>query len=43
MFVCSDNPGQNIWNKIGKSNKTGQDKNILISASAGFLTATAIF
>ena len=23
--VCSDNPGQNIWNKVKKSSKTGQD------------------
>ena len=35
----SDNPGQNIWNKIKKSNKIGQDKKSLISAFACFLTA----
>ena len=35
------NPGQNIWNKIDKSSKTGQDKKSLISTFACFLTATA--
>ena len=35
------NPGQNIWNKIEKSTKTGQDKKSLISTLACFLTATA--
>ena len=38
-FVCSDNPGQNIWNKIEKSNKTGQEKKSFISTVACFLTA----
>ena len=35
------NPGQNIWNKIEKSSKTGQDKKSLISTFVCFLTATA--
>ena len=35
------NPGQNIWKKIEKSSKTGQDKKSLISTFASFLTATA--
>ena len=35
------NPGQNIWNKIEKSSKAGQDKKSLISTSAYFLIATA--
>ena len=35
------NPGQNIWNKIEKFSKTGQDKKSLISPFACFLTATA--
>ena len=35
------NPGQNIWNKIKKSSKTGQDKKSLISTLACFLTAIA--
>ena len=39
-FVYSDNTSQNIWNKIEKSSKTGQDKKILISTFACFLTAT---
>ena len=30
------NPGQNIWNKIEKSSKTGQDKKSLISTFACF-------
>ena len=40
-FVWSDNPGQNISNKIEKSSKTGQDKKSLISTFAYFLTANA--
>ena len=24
-FVCSDNPGQNVGNKVKKSSKIGQD------------------
>ena len=35
------NPEQNIWNKIEKFSKTGQDKKILISPFAVFLTAIA--
>ena len=35
------NPGQNIWNKIGKSSKTIKDKKSLISTFACFLTAIA--
>ena len=35
------NPGQNIWKKIEKSSKTGQDKKSLISAFACFFTAIA--
>ena len=38
---CVYNPAQNIWNKIEKSNKTGQDKKSLTSTFACFLTATA--
>ena len=34
------NPGQNIWSRIEKSSKTGQDKKSLISTFACFLTAT---
>ena len=39
--VWNYNPGQNIWNKIEKSSKTGQDKKSLISTFAYFSTATA--
>ena len=35
------NPGQNIWNKLEKSGKTGQEKKSLISTFACFLTAIA--
>ena len=35
------NQMQNIWNKLKKSSKTGQDKKSLISTFACFLTATA--
>ena len=35
------NPMQNIWNKLEKSSKIGQDKKGLISTFACFLTATA--
>ena len=38
-FVCSDNPGKNIWNKIKKFSKIGQDKKSLLSSFAGFLNA----
>ena len=41
IFEFVYNPGQNIWNKIEKSSKTGQDKKSLISTFACFLTATA--
>ena len=35
-FSCSDNHGQNIWNKIEKSSKIGQDKKSLISSFTCF-------
>ena len=35
------NLGPNIWNKVKKSSKIGQDKKSLISAFASFLTAIA--
>ena len=35
------NPMQNIWNKLEKSSKIGQDKKSLISTFGCFLTATA--
>ena len=38
-FVCSDNPGQNIWQKVKKSIKMGQDFKNLLSNIACFLTA----
>ena len=29
-YLCSDNPGQNIWHKVKKYSKTGQDsKNVI--------------
>ena len=37
------NPGQNIWNKIDESSKTGQDKKRLISTFSHFLNAIAKF
>ena len=36
-----NNPGQNNWNKIEKSRKTGQEKKRLISTYTCFLTAIA--
>ena len=39
----SSNPEQNIWNKIEKSRKTGQNKKSLISICACFLTAIVKF
>ena len=33
------NLGKNIWKKIEKSGKTGQDKKILVSTFACFVTA----
>ena len=38
-FVRSDNPGQNIWYKVEKSSKVGQDFKSLLSNFAWFLTA----
>ena len=37
-FICciSYNPRQNIWNKMKKSNKTGQEKKSLVSILACF-------
>ena len=40
-FICSDSPGQNIWNKIEKSSESRQDKKRLISAFACLFTAIA--
>ena len=40
-FVCSDNPGQGMWNRVGKSSKAEWDKKSLISTFACFLTALA--
>ena len=40
-WLTKYNPGQNIWNKIEKSSKTGQEKESLISTFAWFLTAIA--
>ena len=35
-FVCTDNTGQNIWHKVNKSSKIGQDfKNLLSSVFFG--------
>ena len=35
------NPGQNIWNKMEKSSKTGQEKKSLVSNFVCVLTANA--
>ena len=37
--VCSDNPGQNFWEKVKKPSKTEQDFKNLLSNFAYFLTA----
>ena len=39
-LVIDYNPGQNIWNKIEKSSKTGQGRKSLIYTFPWFLTAT---
>ena len=39
MDICK--PGQNIWNKLKKSSKTGQEKKSLVSIFVCFLTAIA--
>ena len=39
-IVSSDNPSQNIWHKVKKYSKTGQDFENVISNFACFLTAT---
>ena len=38
-FAGSDNPGQNIWNKMEKTIKTGQEKKSLVSFFACLLIA----
>ena len=38
-FVSLDNPGQNIWCKVKRYNKIGQDFKNLISNFACFLTS----
>ena len=38
-FVCSDNPGQNIWHKVKKPSKIGQDFENLLPNFACSLTA----
>ena len=38
-LVRSDNAGQNIWHKVKKSSKIGQDFKNLLSNFACFLTA----
>ena len=38
-FVYTDNHGQNLWNKVKKSNKAEQEQKTLITASVQFLTA----
>ena len=40
-FVCSDNPGQSICNKIEKSSKNREEKKSLRSTFVCFLTAIA--
>ena len=40
-FQCFYNPGQNIWKKVKKFSKIGQDKKALISSNGYFLSATA--
>ena len=41
IFIKTNNPGQNIWNKVEKSSKSGQDMKSLISTFACFLTTIA--
>ena len=38
-IVRADNPGQNMWNKVKKSGKIGQEQKTLIFAFAQFSTA----
>ena len=37
-IVCSDNPGQNIWHKVKKYSKIGQDYKNLISNFPCFMS-----
>ena len=37
-YVSSDNPNQNIWHKLNKYSKIGQDFNNVISNFACFVT-----
>ena len=42
-FACSDNPGQNTWNKLVQSSKTGQEQKILVSVFVVFLMSKSKF
>ena len=33
-FVYADSPGENVWDKVRKSSKIGQEQKTLITASA---------
>ena len=39
--ACSNNLGQNIWSKVKKSSKSGQNQKALISTFEYILTALA--
>ena len=38
-IACSENPGQNIWNKMEQSSNAGQEKKSLVSLVACSLSA----
>ena len=40
-LACFDNLGKNTWNKIVKSDKTGQEKKSFVSIFSSFSTAIA--
>ena len=39
IVIGAKNPGQNIWNKVEKSSKIGQDYKNLVSDFAVFMNA----
>ena len=38
-FVCSDNTGENVWHKVKRYNKIGQELKNIISNFVSFFTA----
>lgn len=38
-FICKDNRGRNLWKRVKRLSKTGQEQKTLITVSADFSTS----